>query len=213
MMTNRLFKDKTYRIINIDGKVYSGKDAFKNRTCEYIIEMFDEDYFNNKTVLDLGCASGAVLFDIKNKIKKGIGVDIDPKKLNIGKFICDEHKIKNIFFHEQRFEKFINQTEETYDCIFLLNVLHHVQSPYKILNIAAEISDDLICIEAPKIGFYDPYDRDFGKKIEYDKLNIEDIISFLQERNYDLLIKQESENQENFIGDSKRFVCFLRKKH
>jgi len=93
----------------------------------------------------------------------------------------------------------------------LLNILHHVQSPYGILNVIAELSDDMICIEAPEKGFYDAYDRDVGKDINFDKLDVQDIVDFLKERNYDLLKKQESENQDSFQG-SKRCVCLFKKR-
>jgi len=210
-MIKKIFKDKTYRVINIDDKIYFGKDSFKNRTSSYIIDAFDEDFFKNKKVLDLGCASGAVLFEIKDSIKIGVGVDVDLKKLNIGKQIAKDHKIENITFSEDRLERFLYKTSEFFDCIFLLNILHHVQNPYGILNIVAEISDDLICIEAPEKGFYDAYKRDLGKEIKFNKLDLQDIISFLEERNYSLLRSQKSENQESFDG-ADRSVCVFKKK-
>jgi len=84
-MNKKTFKDKTYRSINIDGLIYEGKDSIKNRTSKYIIDyMGGEDYFKNKKVLDLACASGAILFEIRNQISKGVGVDVDHKKLDIG---------------------------------------------------------------------------------------------------------------------------------
>ena len=156
------YSEKTYRHIKINNKIYLGKDGYKNRESDYVIEIFDDDYFNNKTVLDLGCASGAILFEIRNKIKKGSGIDVDFKKLNLGKQIVEEHKIENIILYENRLEKFLSKTEESYDCIFLLNVLHHVQAPYDILNMAAELSDDTICIEIPEKGFYDAYNSTSG---------------------------------------------------
>lgn len=209
--SHKTFEDKTYRIININNKIYSGKDGFKNRTSGYIIDKFPEDYFKGKRILDLGCASGAILFDVRDHIKKGIGVDVDYKKLNIGKQITKENKIKNIFFYEDRLERFLNKTEESYDCIFLLNILHHIQSPYNMLNLVAELSEDLICIEAPKEGFYNAYNRDLGKEVNFDKLDLQDIIDFMHERNFILLKNIESENQENFMGDT-RHVCIFKKK-
>jgi len=210
-MIKKAFKDKTYRIINIDDKVYFGKDSFKNRTSSYIINMFGGEYFEDKTVLDLGCASGAILFDIREKIKKGIGVDVDSKKLNIGKSIAEENNIDNISFFEERLEEFVHNTMAVPDCIFLLNILHHVQDPYGILNMVSELSNDMVCVEAPETGFYRAYARDTGKEAKSEPLNIQDIISFFVERDYILLKKQESDNQESFIGP-KRFVCLFKKK-
>ena len=86
-----------------------------------------------------------------------------------------------------------------------------MQAPYGILNMVAEISDDTICIEVPEKGFYDAYNRDVGKEVNFDKLDMQDMIDFLKERNYDLLKKQESENQDSFIGP-KRYVCVFKKR-
>ena len=210
-MSKITFEDKTYRVIDIDGVVYDGKDSAKNRTSDYIINTFGKDYFDNKRVLDLACASGAILFEIRNRIKKGVGVDVDSKKLNIGKLIAHDNDISNIIFHEERLEEFINKIDESYDCVFLLNILHHIQDPYGVLNIVAEITEDIICIEAPAKGFYRAYARDVKKDLNFNKLNIEDITNFLTERNYTLIKKSESENQESFIGPT-RYICIYKKK-
>ena len=71
-------KEKTYRVFEVDGVTYSGKDGKKGRTCDYIFDLFPERYFEGKTVLDIGCAAGAVLFEAnKRGIKEGTGVDVD----------------------------------------------------------------------------------------------------------------------------------------
>ncbi len=205
------YDEKTYRHIKIGDKIYAGKDGHKNRESDYIINMFDKTYFSNKKVLDLACASGAILFHIMDKIKTGTGVDVDNLKLNIGKQLVEKHNIQNIDLHELKLEEFINNSTETYDCIFLLNILHHIQDPYGVLNLIAEICDDKICIEAPEEGFYRPYKRDIGKEVLFDKIDVADIIDYLNERNYELVKKEESRNQENFIGP-KRYVCIFQKK-
>tara|TARA_R100000808_G_C2155395_1_gene167787 strand:+ start:13232 stop:14374 length:1143 start_codon:yes stop_codon:yes gene_type:complete len=209
---NIAYPQKTYRHIQIGDRVYMGKDGDKNRTPNYIIDMFGGDYFNNKSVLDLGTAAGAILFNIQDKILKGTAVDIDDKKLNIGIDIAEKNNIDNINFILSKLEPFLSETKESYDCIFLLNILHHVQTPYKILDLVAELSNDMICIEAPLFGFYDAYERDIGKEVKFEgNLNLQDIISFLRERNYDLLIKQASDNQESFMGPE-RYVCIFQKR-
>lgn len=205
------YDEKTYRHIKIGDNIYTGKDGHKNRESDYIIDLFDKTYFNDKKVLDLACASGAILFHIKDKIKKGVGVDVDEKKLNIGKKLVEEHDIQNINLHEQKLEEFANNTDDTYDCIFLLNILHHIQNPYGVLNLIAEISNDTICVEAPEEGFYRPYKRDINKEVFFDKIDVQDIIDYLDKRNYELIKKEESQNQENFVG-SKRYVCIFQRK-
>ena len=210
-MSKTTFKDKTYRLIDIDGAKYDGKDSAKERTSDYVINAFDKNYFDDKRVLDLACASGAILFEIRNKIKKGVGVDVDPKKLNIGKLIAHDNEISNVVFHEERLENFINTIDESFDCVLLLNILHHIQDPYGALNIVAEIAEDTICVEAPEKGFYRPYKRDLDKIPNFTKVDVDDITKFLLERNYELVTKNQSENQESFVGPT-RYVCIYKKK-
>lgn len=209
---NISYADKTYRHIEIDGKNYSGKDGFKNRKPNYIIEKFEENYFNNKTVLDLACASGSILFNIKDKVKKGVGVDVDHQKLDIGIDIAKKHKVNNLEFHLSKLEPFIDNTKENFDTIFLLNILHHVQEPYKILDIVSEISNDTICIEAPYTGYYSAYKRDLDKEVKFEgRLDLQNIIDYLEKRNFTLLVNEKSENQESFQGPI-RHVCIFKKK-
>lgn len=205
-------EDKTYRIINIDGVSYSGKDSHKNRSPKYIINAVGgKEYFKGKKILDLACASGAIIFEVKNEILNGTGIDVDNKKLDTGKHIVKEHNIENIFLYESRLEAFISNIKESYDCIFLLNILHHLQDPYGVLSLAAEISNDAICIEAPIESFYNAYRRD-ENKLPSDILNGEDIEKFLIERNYVLKNKVKSENQDSFIGPERYVYVFEKKK-
>ncbi len=210
-MSKKTFKDKTYRVININGKSYSGKDGFKNRSSDYVINEFDSDYFKGKTVLDLGCASGAILFEILDDIKKGVGVDIDDKKLDIGKFIIQENNIENITLISERLETFMERSEEKFDCVFLLNILHHLYNPYEVLQLTSKMSNDKICIEAPVKGFYLPYARDMHLDQNYEKLDIEDIVQSLDNAGYSLSKRVMSQNQENFIGPD-RCVCLFQKR-
>tara|TARA_Y100001973_G_C5169580_1_gene318221 strand:+ start:342 stop:1577 length:1236 start_codon:yes stop_codon:yes gene_type:complete len=211
-MNKETFKNKTYRLINVDNVRYEGKDGFKKRTSDYIIDMFEEEYFKDKTILDLACASGAILFHVKDQIKYGSGVDVDNKKLNIGKQIKERHKVENLNFTEDRCESYIAKTNQEYDCIFMLNIIHHLPDPHYVLNKVAELSRDLICIEAPFEGFYLPYERDKKKETTFNSpWSMNHINQFLHSRNYEVVNIKKSENQENFIGPD-RFVCIYKKR-
>ena len=210
-------KDKTYRIINIDNNIYKGRDSNKNRTSKYIIDALGgPEILKDKEVLDLACASGAILFEVRNFIKKGTGADVDDKKLNVGKDIISEHNIENISLHNIRLEQFlVKENKQKYDCIFLLNIIHHLPKPREALDLVAEISNNLICIEAPKEGFYNPYPRDEKLPTPSMALSIADIDAHLSSRGFKLVNKIKSENQENFMGpegDYERYVCVFEKK-
>ena len=211
MNNAKVYKDKTYRLIEVGGKTYSGKDSYKKRTSDYILGMFESEYFKGKRVLDLACASGAILFAIHEQVKKAVGVEVDSKKLNIGKDIAKENNISNINLIENKLEPYLKSAEEDFDCIFLLNILHHLQEPYLVLDLVCELSKDKICLELPIEGFYDAYKRDEALPPPEENPSAKNIIEYLEDRNYTLLYAKKSENQENFIGPE-RWVYLLQKK-
>lgn len=210
-MSKTNFDDKTYRIIDIDGHLYDGKDGSKGRLPNYVVDAFGDGYFKGKRVLDLACASGAILFAIREQIESGTGVDVDSKKLNIGKLIAHDHDFQHLNFHEEKLESFLERNDESFDCVFMLNILHHLQDPYRMLDIVAEICDDTICVEAPVKGFYRAYPRDHHLTPLFDKVDISDITQHLASRNYELIVQNKSENQESFIGPE-RYVSIYKKK-
>jgi SAM-dependent methyltransferase len=55
--------------------------------------------FKNKTILDIGCNSGEMLFNLlKYKIKYGLGLDFDPYKINMCNLMKRYNNINNIDF-------------------------------------------------------------------------------------------------------------------
>lgn len=207
----RNIKDKTYRVMNVNGVSYLGRDSSKKRTSSYVIDAAGgQEYFTNKNVLDLACASGAILFEIKDVIKSATGVDVDLKKLKTGKDIISENEIKNIDLHEMRLEKYLSHHGGKFDCIFLLNILHHLPRPTEVLSLVAEFSEDSICIEAPEKGFYNPYPRDEGKNPKT-ILGLDNIEAILAKKGFTMENKVLSENQESFMGNDRRFVCLFRR--
>ncbi|OGK62553.1 hypothetical protein A2334_05970 [Candidatus Roizmanbacteria bacterium RIFOXYB2_FULL_38_10] len=74
------------------------------------------------TVLDFGCGYQAYLLKhIKNRIKKGIGLDRDSESKNIA---------PNCEIRKYHFTDRLPFTDKIFDTIFLLAVLEHVEPPH-----------------------------------------------------------------------------------
>ena len=87
--------------------------------------------FKNKSILDLGCNSGEILFNlIKYDIKFGIGLDFDPYKINMCNIMKRYNKINNLdfFVYDLKNESiktvmsFLPDDNMTVDIVFLFAV-------------------------------------------------------------------------------------------
>lgn len=205
-------KGKTYRIFDVDGEEYSGKDGHKGRTCKYILDLFPNGWFNGKRVLDMGCAAGAMLFECnKLGMQEGVGVDADWEKRAIGEKICEKHEIDNIEFRSAGTARplFIDVDYGKFDCVFLLNLLHHLPDPVEMLEYCCKVAKEYLCIETPDKAMYAPYGRDKHKEREK-PFSVDEMIDFVYDRGFGCEGKRPSENQDSFEGGD-RYVYLLRK--
>lgn len=203
------YETKTYRIIELDGNRYYGKDACRNRESGYIFDGFPQNYFKGKKILDLGCAAGGILFELyKKDMGFGIGVDIDSNKMKAGIDIVKKHKINNIeFFNIDFFES----NDQFFDCIFILNLLHHLPDPYMVLDFACKFCKEFICIEMTNDSWYVPYSRDKKTKTAFSSpLGGKDFKKYLFNNGFECIYKKKSLNQKSFKGGI-RYVCLFKK--
>lgn len=115
----KLFSFYQNRQIGQHGKIQETKTNIKfERVCDMI------DFRKDDMVLDIGCSSGFFLRKISPLIKFGNGLDIS--KDVILKNIYEDHP-KNISYFEFDGKNII--LENTFDKIFLLDVLEHAFEP------------------------------------------------------------------------------------
>ncbi len=84
-------------------------------------------------VLDYGCATGTVAFEISNHVKEVHGIDISSKMIVAAKRKAVERKIENSYFaqatlFDERFKK------ESFDVILALNILLHLEDTPKVMQ-------------------------------------------------------------------------------
>ena len=83
--------------------------------------------FTNKTVLDIGCNQGGMLFALQDKIKDGIGIDFDYRLINVANRIRSSHNYNNLNFYvfnleKEDFDLISNFSDNKIDIVFLLSV-------------------------------------------------------------------------------------------
>ena len=85
-----------------------------------------KNFIKNKIIMDFGCGTGAFLFKSQKIFKKGIGIELDPNRIEYSDnkkidFFSNIKKIKDIDFK--------------FDSIFLFHVLEHLINPDEILRL------------------------------------------------------------------------------
>lgn len=92
-------------------------------------KFFVENIEDNSIVLDIGCGNGAVDYDVAQKAKKVVGIDISKKSILFAKKYFSSNNIQ--YIHEDALEY---QFSEKFDFIILSNVLEHIQNRIPFLN-------------------------------------------------------------------------------
>lgn len=106
--------------------------------------------FKGKSVLDIGCNQGAILFDIANDIKCGIGVDYEPRMINICNALKSVNDNNNLDFFVFDIENdpltllrnFI--PTKKIDVIFLMAVCQHVMNWKPLIEFTASQTEILV---------------------------------------------------------------------
>ena len=110
-----------YHTLIIDGVVLDGQ-----RRPSLRLKHVPYD-FTNKNILDIGSNQGGMLFEIADKINYGIGIDFDPKLVNVSNRISNEYNYNIDFYNfdlsNENFD-LINSLSrvDKIDVVFLLSV-------------------------------------------------------------------------------------------
>ncbi|MDP2684722.1 MAG: methyltransferase domain-containing protein [bacterium] len=175
------------------------KDIIWGRYFSYgydqVIKILNKDVNKDKkkVILDIGCGTGELEYKLTNfcQIQKIVAIDFSEKMLNIAKLKNDKKKVNFILSDLDKI-RFSNQS---FDVIIILNVLHHTQDLNLLLkNISDWIRPDgLIFVLDP---IYDNLLKKFWcillkyvlipeKSIKY--YSLKDMLSILKKYNLNLI--------------------------
>lgn len=133
-----------YQSAEIDGRKFDGLRPASERFVGVPVD------FTGKSILDIGCNQGAMLFEIADKIKHGVGIDYDHTMVNVCNRIKSHREIHNIDFYS------FDLQEEDFDLIgdllpggrvdivFLLAVCRWVSNYPDLMAYCAKISDTML---------------------------------------------------------------------
>ena len=81
-----------YHSIELDGIRFSGQRDPRQRVAQVPLD------FSGKTVLDIGCNQGGMLFELADRIHHGVGIDYDARMINAANRIRSHRRIGNLDF-------------------------------------------------------------------------------------------------------------------
>jgi len=136
-----------YHSFTIDGAYFKGQREPSIRLKHIDPSIYD---FTDKTVLDIGCNQGGMLFAIVDKIKYGVGIDYDTRMINACNKLRTHFKTHHLDFYTFDLEKeqlsFIpNLLPQTpVDICFLLSMCTWLTNWKNVIDFAHSISHALL---------------------------------------------------------------------
>jgi 2-polyprenyl-3-methyl-5-hydroxy-6-metoxy-1,4-benzoquinol methylase len=133
-----------YHSFNINGFELKGQ-----RNPQERINAVPYD-FTGKTVLDIGCNQGGMLYSVADKIAHGTGIDFDYRLINAANKVRSHTKQQNLDFFVFDLEKenleLIRDLipAEKVDIVFLLSVCMWIENWHDVINLSSAISDTML---------------------------------------------------------------------
>lgn len=133
-----------YQTLEICGRKMAGQRNPRERLSLVPLD------FTGKTVLDIGCAQGGMLFEIAAKIRYGVGIDCDAHMINGANRIRSYNKANNLDFYVFDLEKedlaIIGDLipDEKVDVAFLLSVCLWIRNWKQVIGLMPELSENLL---------------------------------------------------------------------
>lgn len=106
--------------------------------------------FRGKSVLDLGCNNGAMLFQISNYgPSRQLGIEYDPEKVDLARRIASFAGIRDIEFRVGDLDALeARDIGETFDVVLSLAIEAHVQRPERLYQLLAQVTRGVLLFEA-----------------------------------------------------------------
>ncbi len=100
----------------------------KHRLMNYH-KFFVDNVDGNDVVLDIGCGNGALSYDVANKAKRVVGIDLSEKNISVAKERYSRENVEYICGDALK-----DLPGEKFDVIIMSNVLEHIENREEFLK-------------------------------------------------------------------------------
>ena len=109
---------------------------------------------NDSSVIDVGCGTGRLAFQLKDICNRVDGVDLSLGNINVALKKLNQTKSANVHFHHSDAEKFLKENNNKYDYAVISYVIHEMDESLRVnvLNSLANSVNKIIIVDylAPK---------------------------------------------------------------
>jgi len=124
------------------------EEAQRNSAKRFARFGIEEDSLKNKTLLDLGCNIGAMLFQASNMgISAGLGLEYDGDKVEISKNIAAMSNLEMLTFRQGDLDILTANDIGEFDVVFSLAVEGHVRDRDRFFNLLGAITKQTLYFE------------------------------------------------------------------
>ncbi len=109
------------------------QNHYGDHTVSHLFHYMPREVFNNKKVLEVGCGFGGGVISLWRNGAQAYGVDIDEEAIKIAEMISKKEKVNRNMFCIGKAED-LPFGDETFDIVWNIQVLEHVQDPFKALS-------------------------------------------------------------------------------
>ena len=136
----------------------------KHRIMNYH-QFFVDNVGENDTVLDIGCGNGALTYDVAQKAKKVVGIDLNEQNITSARNKFPRENIE--YIHGNALTDLPN---EKFDVIILSNVLEHIDKRVEFLTSLKKLAP-IFLIRVPMLNrsWIDVYKKELGLEYRLDK--------------------------------------------
>jgi len=117
----------------------------KHRLTNYHKFFIDNIELEN-TVLDIGCGNGELAFDLTQKARKVIGIDISPEKIRVARQRFQTNNVEYLIGDVTK-----SLPDQKFDILILSNVLEHIEDRIEFLNKIKNLGDKIL-VRVPMIN-------------------------------------------------------------
>lgn len=140
---------KIYSSFNLPNISVNPEEAQRDNEKRLKKFKIDEEKIKGKTVLDLGCNTGGLIFEIQKYMpKESIGIEYDLDKVRIANKIAAFSNLKNVKFYCKDIDKIADKQIRKFDVVFCLSVEAHVKDKNNLYHLLSKFTKEVLYFEA-----------------------------------------------------------------